>query len=441
MTLSKPHACRALALFGLIAWIPIEASAADPAKIDVKVATDSPVFVGQRVDIQVKLMTDTTFASAPTFELPRMPNAVLMHVDDRPVLGTEEIEGTTYTTQLHSLVLYCLKAGTCAIPAFTVRFESASQPGQPAVEHSLKTAAFEIAAQMPAGAENLATIICSQQLSVSESWQPDPKEPVPVGASFKRQVTQTASDVPAMIMPPVPLATVDGLTPYPQPPLVQDQSERGQTTGTRTDSVIYVCERPGKFTLPAMVIPWWDLENKQLAREMLPAITIDVQPLPTNASTPDAATTSPTNERRWLPLVILGAIILSLLALFTTRQRWMAVLHRQQSLYRQSERGLFAAIEAACNADDAIATYNALLKWLDLRHAGSGSATIGDDLLSKSTNPVLHRQVDQLQAAVLSETRTWQGHDLLTSLQKCRRELVDDKHMATDLPLPTLNPR
>ena len=49
---------------------------------------------------------------------------------------------------------------------------------------------------------------------------------------------------------------------YPQPPVVQDHVERGAFTGERIQTVTYMCERPGAVTLPALSLPWWDVEHQ-----------------------------------------------------------------------------------------------------------------------------------------------------------------------------------
>ena len=119
----------------------------------------------------------------------------------------------------------------------------------------------------------------TRELRVDETWHPQSHK-ARVGDAFTRTVTLMASDVPGMMFPALPLIKMEGLAVYPKPPSVQDQVERGDLTGKRTETVTYMCERPGQYTLPALVIPWWDLKNHQLMRVTLPAVTLEVDPVP-----------------------------------------------------------------------------------------------------------------------------------------------------------------
>lgn len=73
-----------------------------------------------------------------------------------------------------------------------------------------------------------------------------------------------------MAFPPLPVTDLDGVAAYPKPPVVRDHTERGTFTGTRIDSVTYVCERPGKVTVPALALPWWNVRTRELEKVILP---------------------------------------------------------------------------------------------------------------------------------------------------------------------------
>jgi hypothetical protein len=47
-------------------------------------------------------------------------------------------------------------------------------------------------------------------------------------------------------------------------------------TGQRIDTVTYICQHPGQFILPALVIPWWDLKHQRLMHVTLQAMTLEV---------------------------------------------------------------------------------------------------------------------------------------------------------------------
>jgi hypothetical protein len=229
-----------------------------------------------------------------------------------------------------------------------------------------------------------------------------------------------------MVFPPLPLARVEGLTVYPQPPVVQDQVERGAFTGQRTQTVTYVCERAGSVTLPALAIPWWDVTQQKLMQVTLPALTLEVMA-----------------PRRWRPWWIVGAgLVLAAGVAVCWRQRrtLLVAWERRQAQYQASEAGYFAQVQQACRADDAVAAYNALLHWLDCTHQGPGSATLTDDLLAEQAEADLRSNVEALQEAVLRCDLHWHGTGLTTALHRWRQERQRHETAAAEVRLPALNP-
>jgi hypothetical protein len=157
-------------LMAIVACGTAHIHAAEPVLLRASLAKPGPALVGERVTIRVELLTTTTFASAPVFELPTISGALLMQIEDRPVLGTEEIDDESYTVQQHELALFVMRPGMAQVPPFTVRFESPPRFGEKPVEHRLITPALQVEAHMPAGAENLSGLIATQELHVDQTW-------------------------------------------------------------------------------------------------------------------------------------------------------------------------------------------------------------------------------------------------------------------------------
>jgi hypothetical protein len=398
--------------------------AAEPVLIRSSLSTPGPVWVGQRVTLTVELLATTFFAGAPVFQLPTVPQAILMQIEDHPVLGTEQLDDTSYNVQRHELALFMLRPGLYDIPPFTVRFASAPHFGEPPVEHRLTTQALRVAARLPPGAENLPSLIATRELRVTQTWKPEPGKARP-GDAFTRTITLTATDVPGMVLPPLPLEKVTGLAVYPQPPVVHDQVERGAFTGQRTQTVTYVCERPGAVTLPALSIPWWDVEHQQLLRVTLPALTLTV-----------AA------AGRWQWWVAGAGLVLAagVGVGWWKRRAILGVWERRSASRRASEAGYFAQLQQACRAGNAVSAYNALLRWLDATHRGPGSATLTDDLLAGHADADLRQHVASLQEAVLGQDPHWVGTGLAAALQRVRREHMRQGARAANVRLPDLNP-
>lgn len=252
------------------------------------------VWVGQQVDLLVELLAPGYFASGVDFDLPDPAGVLILPPNARPVVGDETIGDTRYTVQRHRLSVWPTRAGDQSVPALTARFRYKRNPlDTDVVSASVTTDPIAFTVQVPPGTEGLGTVISARGLEVKESWDPEPGDgDIIAGAAFKRTVTFTAPDVPGMIFPPFPADDIDGLGVYPKRQLL-DQANRGSLTGVRRDTITYVCQEPGQFTIPAVRFTWFDVASQRLRTEDFPARTLNVVPNPDLAAAdPDAAEAS-----------------------------------------------------------------------------------------------------------------------------------------------------
>jgi hypothetical protein len=318
-------------LLGMLCFVCAPTAwALDTAKVRTTLATKGDVWVGQHVTLVIELMSPGFFSGSPTFYLPQVSQVLLLQPNDRPVLGSETIDGASYTIQRHEFAVFAQRAGTVTIPSFQVRFSTRVGTAQP-VEHLLSADGVSFEVKLPPGAESLATLISARELKATETWQPR-STAAKEGDAFKRTLTFSAPDVPAMAFPPFPTSEIPGIGVYAKAPSLVDQSERGVMRGERQEIITYVCQRPGRFVLPAARFTWWDLEHQQLRTVDFPARTFEVAANPAFSSPPNAAISQ--KEWKWpahargLIVAIVAIAILAGVAWWTNRYRpswWKAI--------------------------------------------------------------------------------------------------------------------
>jgi len=183
---------------------------------------------------------------------------------------------------------------------------------------------------MPPGAEKLGTILSARNLTAVESWKPEAGK-AKAGDAFTRTIIFSAPDIPAMAFPPFPTPPIDGLGIYPKSPEVLDHNDRGQLRGERRDVIIYVCQRPGQFVIPATRLTWWDLDSKQLRAIDFPALTLDVAP---NPAMETALTTPASAQRSLLKWLVPVLVTILLLAVILWRSKLRRILLRWLAPWR-----------------------------------------------------------------------------------------------------------
>jgi len=432
---------RSLLALLLAVLLPGARADAQDARVRAVLQPPDPAWVGQELPLTIELLAPNTFAGAPSFDLPELPGALIVRIGSRPTLATETIAGTSYSVQRHRFAVFGQRAGKLVVPAFSVRFGSRERFDAEPEEHRLETEPFEVELELPPGAEDLATLVSTTALSVTEAWKP----PLPtgegvhamVGDAFTRTITITAPNVPGMLFPPLPLREVEGLGAYPAQPAVKNATERGAFTGTRIERVTYVCEREGSARIPALVLTWWRTDTGTLEREELAAVTLTIDPNPALAAQQVDTGDEDRDGFPWAPILIAllagGGVLLG----WTRRARVTARFSEWQRERADSEPGRFAALSSACRSDDAATALNALYHWLQRRSDHARVATL-TELVEHHDDGVLASEIDRLQQAVLGSS-AWSGAGLLAALRRIRiasSERAAKRRRA----LPPLNP-
>lgn len=106
---------------------------------------------------------------------------------------------------------------------------------------------------MPPGADGLRSVVSTNKLTLEESWHPEPKS-AKVGDAFTRTITLTGADTPGMALPEIAEADIPGLSIYRRSPQIDDQSNSDGLTGRRIETISYLCERGGHYTIPARTL-------------------------------------------------------------------------------------------------------------------------------------------------------------------------------------------
>ena len=429
-----------------VSWLALAASSsaapeAPPVQARMNV---TEAWMGQKVVMSVELLSPTSFAGSPRFQIPRVPGAIVMKSAESPVLSSRTIDDQEYFVQLHEILIYSQREGEVRIPPITVRF---GITGDPPAERQGPTTGFTFTSKRPPGTEELGSVITTTSLSVTESWDSKPTgsgegtgATAMTGDAFVRTVVMKAADLPGMLLPSLPAEAPEGLRIYPREPLVEDRSQRGDFTGTRTQTYSYLCAAPGRYTLPELSFPWWDPVNKTLQTETLPALSFTVLPNPAVAGTKEGVQSGAGGSQALQ--IAAGVALLAVMAFLSlvawrSRHRIAAAWHAWQA----SESVKFRELRRACRGTDATAALRAYHDWLRAQPAESRPAW---DALT-SSDAKLGRELRELQAVLFSDQagNAWNGTALASALTDARgtmRARMKSTHRRNSTTLAPLNP-
>lgn len=241
------------------------------------------------------------------------------------------------------------------------------------------------------------------------------------------------------------LSLPSGLKAYPDQPKLDDSTQDGKLVGSRDQAIALMADSPGRYTIPALTVKWWDTQANQLRTATLPARTLTILPAPGNTAAaafappapaaqqqpspiapqhapPPPAAPKPTpvrspSEWEWISIGLAVVWLATLGAWLWSRRRPRAVprpvLPTAPRQLRPDPAKERAAFRAACQANDPQAARAHLLAWTA---ALWGATPAGiNAVATKIGNPAVAELLRDLDRACYAGG-AWQGGPLAAAL-------------------------
>ena len=403
----------------------------------VTATIDPPrVVVGQQATLIVTVLAPN-YMPAP----PAMPNFQLRNAVTRPLGAVNEVEhrdGVTYAGVRYEFAVFPQEAGSYAIVDQEVVVTFAADPPQTRTA-TIELPRLSLEAYIPEAAQDLDPFVAAAGLTLEQTVKQSSQD-LTAGESLTRIVTIKADGAPAMLLPVTSFASIDGLALYPGQPSLQDNFDRRTSalTAARVDEAIYMLERPGDYTLPAIDLAWWSIRDGKVARAHIDAIALHVADNPAmhggGGSVERAATdwdwrASAAWVREHLlfsAIALLGFVLIAWRAPIVVR----AIAHgieTRRATYLKSEKSSFERLKAASRGGSAEETYFALLDWLGRVTATAAFHSI-DDFKKFAQDAELNREIGTLETHLFGpggpQNTPWSSRQFIKHLKPARRRLL-----------------
>ncbi len=270
-------------------------------------------------------------------------------------------------------------------------------------------------------------------VELTEQWQPASLK-VPGGEPVTRTLMIKAEgagvgQLPEMNSMDLPVADI---RQYPDQPVSRESRTESGLVSQREQKTALIATRGGRYTLPAMEVPWWNTVTDQMEVARLPAHELTVSAVAGEAAAPAASPAAPASvvpdatdqalvtaeppnatSDRWFWLALLCGLGWLLTGLAWWRSRVSS--ENTESLPREnpaaeSERQLIRALENACKANDPKAVRHAFDRWAESRWP---DLPAGNRHLQWSG--ALKGKLDELNRSVFSaeDGLAWNGTEFL----------------------------
>ena len=230
-------------------------------------------------------------------------------------------------------------------------------------------------------------------LELEDSWAEQPPE-FKVGEPVSRTISIEAKGLLATLLPKLEIADVDGVSIYPEQPVIESRTDGTWVYGESNQRMSYIPSKAGALVIPELQLNWWDTQAGVERTAVLPKWSVEVLPgkdLPvepvvqaddavvaeqqsdssaaedeeSHGSTQEKTRLNKILQENWWLLLIVAVVIL---ALYRQRSKKSDKAHttdaanEKTATHRQSQRELQKQLDEACSRNDAGSAAEVLLK-------------------------------------------------------------------------------
>ena len=450
--------------------IAIGSEQSAPVRISVNEPSNAPpgeadVFVTSEIDqaeayVQAQILYRIKVYRAVATRQPALREPTISGVEALVELAGDEksyeavLNGKAYNVNERVIAIYPQESGEISIsPA---RFEArvlrgGRITGRKVFESDSHTVSV---LPIPAPPDDYPTAfwLPARDVVLSEEWSREPDR-IDTGEPVTRRVTISALGQIETQIPAIEPPEIDGMNVYADKPELSRRIEADGIRGIRKDQYALIAVVGGDVELPALEVPWWDIDAGAWRVATLPSRTVTVRGEPAAIAAPQPAAPVEAADEPAPPVPQLvpdgfwprASQLLLALWLLTLFAWWWSSRDRKRApreplpppVYKQQSKLLKSARKAAL-AGDATGVKAALLQWGQLQWPEGAPRSIGR-LADRLSSP-LADDLRQLSSASYGPgSRGWDGAALAKSLRSFSIQPDETRASQKDV-LPPLMP-
>ena len=406
--------------------LPVAAqSPADAPQVEVTIDPPEGATVGTPLSVTLSVLAPNYLLKAPVWPDLQIADAITRVPPNASRPGSRRIGGQTWVIVSRVYEITPQRAADYTLDPQKIPLTYADPETNQPVPAEATTPAITFSGTVPKGAEGLKPFVAAEALTISDAVEGPGDDPRP-GSAVTRTVTIAAQGTQAMLLPPILGDDVPaGLRAYPREPELSDQpGERGAAPkARRVESVTYVAELPGDYTLPPLRLDWWNSKAGKIesAESQGASFSIPAPPGWHPPGTPD--------PRRVLLLWVGGITLAILAALWLGRHR----LRSGWAHLRRSEPVVFRRMLGQARHGHTGEVRRMLGEWRPLLGAGNPPASVETAL--RRAERELWGPGERLPSPSSASRKA-----LVAALREARRDLRHRRHGTAQGALPPLNP-
>lgn len=297
--------------------------------------------------------------------------------------------------------------------------------------------------------------LAAEQLALTQTWSNKDLQ-VEVGEPITRTLSLQAKGVTSSQLPNIVTNKLDlQLKVYPDQATLNDQKNPEGIIGKREQKVAIIPSKAGKFTLPAITVPWFNTRTNQVEMAQLPEVELVAIASQVSNAAPSNAAVSPTiietnqsqvrptspehtatsSNRFWMWLAIGLAIAWLITLAFLFKLRFAKTPTEVKVNHNPSSpKVCIKELKKACEENNPHAAQRALIKW------GEASfQTTSLTALTEYCDATLQAELGKLNQALYAKQKSsWNGALLIEAI--LANQPTEAQAKGSEEPLASLYP-
>lgn len=278
-----------------------EVNAAEDIFLKVDATPTNP-YVQAQVFYTMRLYRKINIAGARLDE-PKLSDAVIQKLGEDSTYNTQ-INNEDYVVTERKYAVFPQKSGTMTIAPLTLTAQIVDDNGagfnsffnQPATRTQKVTSKAVDLTVRPAPADiQVPHWLPAEDLQIKQEWSGDFSQ-MKIGEPITRTLVVVAKGATVGLLPELNTPSTDpALKSYPDQPTLKEMPKPEGIYAMREEKIALIPASAGKYTLPAIEVPWFNTQTQKKAVAKIPSTTLTVIAAPqANGAPPAAPTTAST---------------------------------------------------------------------------------------------------------------------------------------------------
>lgn len=266
--------------------------------------------------------------------------------------------------------------------------------------------------------------LSAEKLVLKETWSGDIHQ-MKVGEPLTRTLTLLAKGTTVGQLPELNTINADSqVKVYPDQPVLQEQKKPDGLVASREEKIALIPSKSGKYTLPAIEVPWFNTRTHTMETAIIPETTITALAEPgkeTEVQAPGLPVATANTSQKipviqvegnhfwiWVSLFLAIGWLATLIFFLTGRSVKKSDLNRDEDDYDYDLRENIKKLKKACVDNDAQAAKNAVIEWGRNKFNAASLGAIASFCDARLRDEILYLSRNLYG----KETGSWQGKKL-----------------------------